>query len=508
MPTTGSPTITGDPIPPLRRNNYGVTIGGPIIKNKTFFFFDYDALAIFGAEHGHRGSSHRSDANRRLWRGMRRTGRIVRWHRPLHRGAPVRSGIHTPERIDANAAVALFATPSFRLTTSPPTSVRGAMPHSCLRDILVLLPVQPAPGVPGNLIDPVAQKMMSLFPEPNFQRTIFTRTGSARDPTTATTTSSISRSIIVSAQNNLLSGKFSYQYNHGTASIASRISPILARADPDGPMRTCLPSTTRTRFSPTLLLNVTLGFTRGVWHIDAYNPHGVDDPLGELWDFPRISRATDSRVCRRSLSISIQAPDTLTSAPILTATIGWGRTRDNCRPRSTRCTETHEIKFGFDGRIHQINYIQTNAPNGIFSFNRDGSYGLSGDRDTCGGDSMASFLMGQITQGGAGNGGGSYYEIQFRPATTNYQYGFFAQDNWKVNPKLTLNLGLRYDVTLPRTDRYNRQNWFDPNVASPLNGGSFTYNDPVSGQPVTVPLIRRRGFCHPQPTHELRDRLE
>ena len=66
---------------------------------------------------------------------------------------------------------------------------------------------------------------------------------------------------------------------------------------------------------------------------------------------------------------------------------------------------------------------------------------------------MASFLMGRNQMNG-----NSYYEIQFRPATTNYQYGFFGQDNWKVTPKLTLNLGLRYDVTLPRTDRYNRQN--------------------------------------------------
>ncbi len=80
------------------------------------------------------------------------------------------------------------------------------------------------------------------------------------------------------------------------------------------------------------------------------------------------------------------------------------------------------------------------------------------------------------------------YEIQYRPATTNYQYGFFCQDNWKATPKLTLNLGLRYDVTLPRTDRYNRQNWFDPNVASPLNGGSLTYDDAVTGQPVSISL--------------------
>ncbi len=122
----------------------------------------------------------------------------------------------------------------------------------------------------------------------------------------------------------------------------------------------------------------------------------------------------------------------------------------------------HEFKFGFDGRIHQMNYIQTNAPVGIFSFDNGRFRGLSCERELradgcdCGGDAMSSFLMGTMN-------GNSYYEIQFRPATTNYQYGIFGQDNWKVGPKLTLNLGMRYDVTLPRTDRYNRQNYFDPN---------------------------------------------
>ena len=61
----------GQPIPPLRRNNYGFTIGGPIIKNKTFFFFDYDRLRYFGAEHGSVRRSQRSDAGRRFWRGVR-----------------------------------------------------------------------------------------------------------------------------------------------------------------------------------------------------------------------------------------------------------------------------------------------------------------------------------------------------------------------------------------------------------------------------------------------------
>ena len=145
----------------------------------------------------------------------------------------------------------------------------------------------------------------------------------------------------------------------------------------------------------------------------------------------------------------------------------------------------HELKFGFEGRLHQQNYIQTNAPLGYFQFTNTGSSlcPFVDDFADCGGDAMASFLMGQMW----GNGN-STYEIQFQPATENYQYAWFGQDNWKATPKLTLNLGLRYDVSLPRTDRFNHQNWFDPNVTSPLNGGQISYPDPVTGNNVTIPL--------------------
>ena len=60
------------------------------------------------------------------------------------------------------------------------------------------------------------------------------------------------------------------------------------------------------------------------------------------------------------------------------------------------------------------------------------------------------------------------------PTTTEYSktWGFFVQDDWRVNDKLTLNLGLRYEVETPLTERNNHSvSGFDIGYVQPIEGG-------------------------------------
>src|SRR3984957_17181801 len=478
------------PLPPLRRNNYGFTFGGPIFKNKTFFFVDYDGLR----------STALSTAQFGVPTDLMRTG-------DFSDVCAAQGGTFDSNGLCSALAGQLFD--PYQRTYDPNVGAalaNGPNTYIPFNNVGIYTspgnPKLPAslqpPNTPGNLIDPVAQKMLQLYPEPNTpQEGIYDNwfgSGSSKSYNDQFDIKVDNRF----SERNLVSVKYSYQYNHSVGLDCFKNFTDPCQGGPGWTNAHLFAINDTHTFSPTLLLNTTLGFTRGVWHIDAYNPHGVSDPLSTL-GFPSYLQSNGFTGVP-AIYVNTYANNGGTS----TGTDPYGNYRlgqDTGQLSATidKVHGPHELKFGLDGRLHQINYIQTNAPVGIFSFDESGSaacpdasnpnYGNTGIA-YCGGDSFASFLMGTMN-------GNSYYEIQFRPATSNYQYGFFGQDNWKVDQKLTLNLGLRYDVTLPRTDRYNRQNYFDPNVTSPLNGGSLSYNDEITGQPTTLQLTGGEVFATP-----------
>ena len=92
-----------------------------------------------------------------------------------------------------------------------------------------------------------------------------------------------------------------------------------------------------------------------------------------------------------------------------------------------------------------------------------GNYNGIGPNDT--GNAVANFLLGyQPGFLGRGTPGGPF-TIQ------NSEMAFFVQDDWKVSPDLTLNLGLRYDIFTAQTERFDRQTNFDPATGNMLVAG-------------------------------------
>ncbi|SPF49946.1 conserved hypothetical protein [Candidatus Sulfotelmatobacter kueseliae] len=487
----------GVPIPQVHRHNFGGTIGGPIFKNKTFFFFDYEGVRSSNPEThtaGVPGDGTNGTTNERAGD----FGEIC----------AANGGTFNVQGLCSATAGQLWD-PYSGLTynTADGGPVRSAfIPFNNIAGYASPgspnLPanLEPAPGVKGNLIDPVAQKVLSLFPTANNQAAggmynNWITSGASRSPNDQFDIKIDHRF----NDKNLLSGRYSQQWSSsiGLDCFKTLVDPCGHGADKSTSHAFTLNDAYS--FSPTLLLTTTLGFTRGAFHRLAYNSSLNPDPLGTL-GFPEYLKANGFNGVP-AMFIGDYVGAAFTNAgndPY--GNYKQGQDTGQLTVLLSKIHGPHELKFGFEGRLHQQNYIQTNAPLGYFNFSNVGSslcsqpgittncQDTANQNNSSGGDAMASFLMGQMS---------GYYEIQFQPATQNYQYAWFGQDNWKVTPKLTLNLGLRYDVSLPRTDKFNHQNWFNPDAVNPLNGGKLSYTDPLTSQPVTRALLGGEVFASP-----------
>jgi len=405
---SGKPPIPGrdDFRPPLRSNQYGFTLGGPVFiprvysgKNRTFFFVGFE-------------------------------------------GTEVRNT-------------------TFNTIVVPPAEIRSGNFSSAPNPVYDVLSTTgsirtPFPGnqIPASRINPISLNYLKFYPEPSREGTVQNFDYIAKITTTDHQTNArIDHNF---DEKNRFFGRFSTVYDN-------YLSPDwLPNAGPNGgpsgahqivSAQTVVLDYTKV-ISASLVLDMRYSFAkqdnRNVGTASDFNATDLGFPasFAALQDF----RAAPEFVITGYATIGNQALrnwDRYTHA--LTATLSWVR-------------GDHTIKTGWDGRLLYDNELTLDGGAGTFSFQGQWSNGPNANGAIPLGqqiyDSFADFLQGNPYEASI-----TYTDTTAR--NQNYN-GFFVQDDWRVSRRLTLNIGLRLDEENGFHERYNRQSWFNPNAPTPM----------------------------------------
>ncbi|PYV91123.1 MAG: hypothetical protein DMG05_08085 [Acidobacteria bacterium] len=121
----------------------------------------------------------------------------------------------------------------------------------------------------------------------------------------------------------------------------------------------------------------------------------------------------------------------------------------------------HNFKFGGEFRGLQHNITGRGNQSGSFGF----SHLTTGLRGINSGNSIASFLLGAVDSANM-----NYTTVDAQYARQKV-YAFHVADTWKITPKFSLNLGIRYDISTPTREKYDNLSFLDPNGSNPGAGG-------------------------------------
>ncbi len=440
--------------PHLTRNDFGGTVGGPILKNRTFFFFDFNGIrALTGATSALAGVPDAAERSGNFGELCARAG-----------------GTFNASGVCSNPAGQIYDPYTSKPDAQNNATGRAPIPFDNLATYIspgnanIPFGLGNLPPAPGNLIDPVGAKLINAFPLPNLN------VGTAAyDPyhnwvaNAGSPYSQQSFDIKLDqhfSDKTVASVRFSHEWDSGQnpnffGSVYDTSTQGLTKhAALVGDLNFSH------TFSTATLMSVSLGYAHN-WYPTEGNAasYGGFDPakvLGmpsyidtsgfltppSIWLFSAYG-CNGFNGC-----IGGQAYSILKFASETGHLVG---SVDHVAGR-------HEIKAGGELRRHRVNFLQAGAPNGLFAFTNSGT--ASGTAGV-GGDALAGLMIGYV------DNAFSEYEIPPFTSTQNYQLGGFVQDNWRVTGKLTLNVGFRYDVETPRTERYNQMSYFDPSATSP-----------------------------------------
>jgi hypothetical protein len=444
----------GVKISPRKLNQFGGTFGGPIKKDKTFFFVDYQ------------GTLTRST-------GTARAGVPSAAERQGDFGELCKYAGGTFDAAGKCSAAAGQLWDPYTSTYS--SSVGGAVRSAYIPFNNLATYTSPGnprlagtpyalPARPGNLIDPVAYKMMQYFPLPNVA------VGTpAYNPLNNWIGANGSRSddhrfdVKIDhrfSDATLLTGRFSRdQSNSEGVNCFGNVADPCTQGPNNSHQYSSALNFNHT-FSPTLVLNVTYGWARSF----SYT-------AGVAADFKDFNPVTTLGMPQYILTSGYVATPNITlgngyqqvSAQALGSQtysiLHYPLDTHHLSASLNKIKGKHELKFGWEGRMHRISFLQVGNPEGQFNFTATGT--SQTPAAGTGGDPLASLMIG-FPQGGNG------YGVDVAVTTQNLAYAWYLQDNWRATSRLTINLGLRYELTLPRTERYNRMSWIDPYAISPL----------------------------------------
>ncbi len=311
--------------------------------------------------------------------------------------------------------------------------------------------------IPTNRIDAVAARARTYYVAPNSVPTNqFTQ---ANNFNAASKAPSSSHQFDARIDHNF-SSKFT-MFGRGSYNV-SKSSPVnffgnLGTPSGDGPSRTDnfnVALNANYTLSPTTILNVNYGLGRFNNNRSAFS-QGFD--LTQLGFAPAVKNVAQNLEFPR---MDISGVTSLGQATF--TTLNNVPTSHVLTGSATKVLTRHTIKGGAEIRKWFLNFTQLGNPSGAYSFNQGFTQRNPVQAVGTQGFGLASFLL------GTANSGSMSHDPQ--AASSSFYWGGYIQDDWKVTSRLTINLGMRYDVDMPRTERFNRYSFFDINATSPIAG--------------------------------------